>query len=152
MPTKAVKTDVMSAGGKAGGKHWTAAEIAARQSAEDGVRRGTRVVLRAPDWLSEEALKVWRKVRRQAAGLDLLDNLDGEMLAIYCDAVVKYREASAKMSKGDVTDDDIKALQAWARLVSTYADKLGFTPAARARLVKKKADEILDSFGSEFDD
>jgi P27 family predicted phage terminase small subunit len=152
MPTKIVTSQVMSPGGKDGGKHWTEKEVEARRAAEAGVKRKGRVTIHRPDWLSDEAVKVWKRTMRQVAGLDLLDNLDGEMLAIYCDAVVKYREASKKMGEATPTDDDIKAVQAWARLVAGYADKLGFTPASRARLVKKKADEIIDRFGSEFDD
>lgn len=151
MPTKPVANELMSVGGKNGGKHWTAAEVEARQAASDGVKRKGKVALRAPVWLGPDALKVWRRMLRQVEGLDLLDNLDENVLAIYCDAVVKYREASKKMGEATLTDDDIKAVQAWARLVAAYADKLGFTPAARARLVKKKADETLDNF-SEFDE
>ena len=151
MPTKPVTAERMSAGGKDGGKHWTAQEIEARQAAAEGVKRKGRITVRAPVWLSPVALGVWRRVLREVGSLELLDNLDENFLAIYCDAVVKYREASKKMSEGTPTDDDVKAVQAWARLVAAYADKLGFTPASRARLVKKKADEIIDSF-SEFDE
>ena len=144
----------MGVGKKNGGKHWTKAEVDARLAAAEGMKRNSRTSLRAPHWLSEEAHKVWAKVRKQTYGLELLDNLDAEMLAIYCDAVVKYREASKELANLETAlpiDERIKAVQAWARLVATYADKLGFTPAARARLVKRKADDMLDQFGEEFD-
>ena len=80
-------------------------------------------------------------------GLELLDNADVEMLGIYCDAVAKYREASERLTRVDKdglivgTDDDIKACQSWARLVASYAEKLGLTPTARARLAKRKAEK-----------
>lgn len=150
MPTQHVAADKMGVGSKGSGKHWTQAEVAARQAAAEGMKRKTRIVMKEPDWLSDEARKVWKKVRRDVASLELLDNLDAEMLAIYCDAVVKHREASRALTVAS-TDEAIKAVQAWARLVASYADKLGFTPAARARLAKKKADETQDSFGDEFD-
>ena len=140
----------MDAGEHGSGKHWTAAEIAARKQAEAGTQRKSAVVMRVPKWLSKEAKQTWRKVIKDAAGLELFDNLDTEMLAIYCDAVAKYQSASEELAKAYSVDQE-KALQAWARLVSQYADKLGMTPTARARLVKRKADEILDEFGDEFD-
>jgi P27 family predicted phage terminase small subunit len=118
------------------------------------VKRKTRVWLRAPEWLSVEAFKVWKKVKRQAAGLDLLDNLDAEMLAVYCDAVVQYREEAARLKRMEVPEgrsDLVKSVQSWARLIASYAEKLGFTPTGRARLVKKRADELKDDFGDEFD-
>jgi len=150
MPTNHVSADKLSVRGKAGGKHWTKAEVESRQVAAELVKRKERVSLRVPAWLGPEARKVWHRIRRQTAGLDLLDNLDADMLAVYCDAVVKHRHASQALNH-DSTDDDIKAVQAWGRLVAAYADKLGFTPAARARLVKRKAYEIADEFGEAFD-
>jgi len=150
MPTNHVSADKLSVRGKAGGKHWTKAEVESRQVAAELVKRKERVSLRVPAWLGPEAREVWHRIRRQTAGLDLLDNLDADMLAVYCDAVVKHRQASQALNH-DSTDDDIKAVQAWGRLVAAYADKLGFTPAARARLVKRKADEIADEFGEAFD-
>jgi P27 family predicted phage terminase small subunit len=132
------------------GKHWTAAEVAARQQAEEGIKRKTKIAMRVPTWLSTDAKRIWRRVVKEAAELELFDNLDTEMLAIYCDAVSKYQDASTALAK-EYSVDQEKALQAWARLVSQYADKLGMTPTARARLVKRKADEILDEFGDEFD-
>jgi phage terminase small subunit len=67
------------------------------------------------------------------------------MLGIYCDAVAKYRQVSKRIDgvdgeDGKPTDETIKEAQAWARLVATYADKLGLSPSARARLAKKRAE------------
>jgi P27 family predicted phage terminase small subunit len=149
----------MTPGGKDGGKHWTRAEVESRQAAQEMTKRKTKVRLIAPDWLSPAALEIWKKVKKQVVGLDLLDNLDTEMLAIYCDAVAQYRVETEKLRRftredGEVIDrgDMIKAVQSWARIVSTYAEKLGFTPSGRARLIKKRAEEIeRDRFGDEFD-
>lgn len=156
MPTPHVSTEKMGVGKKSGGKNWTAAEVEARQAAAEQVRRKGKVVMRCPDWLGEEQRKIWKRTLRQVAGLELLDSLDGEMLAIYCDAVYKYRQASTKLivlndeGMPEAFDESIKAAQSWARLVAAYADKLGLTPSARARLVKRKADEILDEFEESF--
>jgi phage terminase small subunit len=122
------------------GRHWTQAEVEARRNAEDSLQRKTKIVLRCPAWLMTEEKKdaraVWNRVKKQAADFDLLDELDADMLGIYCDAVVKYQETGS---------------QSWARIVASYADRLGLTPSARARLAQKRAVEVVDEFGDEFD-
>ena len=142
----------MEVGKKGGGKHWTQAEIDARQDAADGLKRKTQISLKPPSWLSKEARSIWDEKVRQVNGLnaanDLLDVLDTESIAVYCDAVIQYQTVARKKKK---TPDDIKELQAWARIISVYAEKLGFNPSARARLVKKIAAEKQDNFGSKFD-
>ena len=126
----------MEVGSKGSGRHWTKAEVEARQAAASELKRDTSTTLRCPTWLSSEARKVWNRVKKQAAEFDLLDELDVDMLAIYCDAVIKYQETGE---------------QSWARIVASYADRLGLTPAARVRLAQKRAAEVVDEFGDEFD-
>jgi len=126
-------------------KHWTNAEKAARNRAEGALSRQKRVSLRAPKWLDAEARAIFMETKRRLKGLELLDNVDAELLGIYCDAVAKYRAGSRLISHarqiGSMTnDEDVKNCQSWARLVAGYAEKLGLTPNARARLAKKKAE------------
>ena len=133
------------------GKHWTLAEKAARQSATEGIKRTRRVMLKAPDWLSEDALIVWKSVVKRLKGIELLDNLDTELLAVYCDAYVNYRKASKALAVVEGFDPELaKAAQAWARIVTTYAEKLGLTPGGRARLAKHKSEKIADPFAEAF--
>jgi len=158
MPTKHVSADQMAIGKKSNGKHWTRSEVESRQKAAEGLKRQTRVVIRMPSWLGADAQKVWRRVRRQLMGLELLDNVDAEMLAIYCDAVANYQRIASRdlmVVREDYSvpvsrEDSIKAAQSWARIVAGYADKLGLTPSARARLAKRKADDTVDPFETEF--
>lgn len=112
-------------------KHLTKAERAARESAEGKLKRKHRVVVRAPEWLGLEARAVFESTKRRMRGLGLLDNVDAELLAIYSDAVIRYS-----------TEEDVQDKQAWARLVASYAEKLGISPAARARLAKKAAEKV----------
>lgn len=159
MPTPVVTADKITVRGRAGGKHWTAAETAARQVGQEAAQRKNRVRLKPPVWLSEDAMAVWKEIVKKLRGIELLDNLDAELLAVYCDAIVHYRECSARLSqpaRGEdgeppaPIDDLIKAMQAWARIVVSYAEKLGLTPGGRARLAKKKAEKILDPFSESF--
>lgn len=136
---------------KEGGKHWTKSEIESREQAETEMRRSS-IRLMKPAWLTDEARKVWERTRKQAAEIGIIDNLDAEMLAVYCDVIVKYGKLSKSITDAAAIDPDtVKLLQSYARLIAQYADKLGFTPAARARLAKKRADEPQDGFGNEFD-
>lgn len=152
MSTRAVAAETMGVGRKQGGKHWTESEVTARQEAANKLQRTTKARLIPPDWLSKEARKIWDQKIKQVDGLkaanELLDVLDTELLAVYCDSYVQYMTAARIAKK---TSDDIKELQAWSRILKDYAERLGFTPSARARLVKKIADKNKDKFGSKFD-
>lgn len=144
MPTNPVSADTMQIGSKGGGGHWTRAQVEARQVAAAGMKR-EHVVLRMPRWLSKNARVVYRRICREIAELELLDNLDVDLLATYCDAIVQHRCASQGLIIRDADGNDlaseerIKIVQAWARLIASLADKLGFSPLARARLAKRKA-------------
>jgi P27 family predicted phage terminase small subunit len=153
MRSKIVAAETMEVGKKSGGKHWTAAQVAARKKAAEKVRR-KKVQLIAPDWLSSGALFIWNRVVTDAAEINLLDNLDIDLLTTHCDAVDKYQTLSRQIGNPEIltADEDIKTLQAWARIISATSEKLGFTPSARARLIKKTADADLgDTFGDQFD-
>jgi len=127
-------------------KHLTNAERAARQQAEGEVTRHYRPQLRCPKWLDVDARQIFEETKKRLKGLQLLDNSDVEMLGIYSDAVAKYQAASKWLTVVDdqgvlnFTEEDVKACQSWARLVASYAEKLGLTPTARARLAKRKAE------------
>jgi P27 family predicted phage terminase small subunit len=104
-------------------------------------------------------LEVWKDIVKKMRGIELLDNIDSELLALYCDAIVHYRDCTKRLGlpvhaeddeKPAPVDDLIKATQAWARIVATFADKLGLTPGGRARLAKKKAEKIVDPFADSF--
>lgn len=139
----------MTVGSSGSGKHWTKSEVESRQAAAENFRRGgKRVVLRAPAWLNDPARIVWKNTVKRLRGLELLDTLDTDLLAMYCDAVAKYQKVS---EAPEMDSDAIKALQAWSRLVLAYAEKLGLSPGGRARLAKKKAEKKADDFADAFD-
>ena len=144
----------MEVGKKGGGKHWTKDEIERREEAAQAYQRADDATLTPPDWLSDGAIAIWEKKLAEIAGLnagtELLDALDSEILATYCDAVHNYAELSKVQNK---SADTYKVMQAYNRIILAQADKLGFTPAARNRLIKVRADENknVDEFGDKFD-
>lgn len=141
-------------------KHLTTAERESRQAAEQKLLRNKRLYLRAPSGMSPEAKKIFRSTVDKCRGLDLLDNLDTEMLAIYADAVAKYQLMAKPLGIDyqslnqeeliQVAMDELKrnqTAQAWARVALSFAEKLGITPTSRARLAKRKAErEVQDEF------
>lgn len=153
MPTRHVSAETMEIGKKGGGKHWTRDEVEARAAAANVFKRIDASQVVAPIWLSDSAKPVWEKKVKEIAGLsggdELLDALDSEMLAMFCETVVSYVALNKKKRKSGV---DHKTLQAYQRIMLQYSERLGFTPGSRARLVKKRADgKDEDRFGKRFD-
>lgn len=141
MPTPLKSTDNMR-------KHMSKADRESRRAAEEGMKPDGRVVLKAPDWLSDDARKIFDATKRKLRRLGLLDKADEDILAQYSDAVVKYRKLSEVI---DSSDDPLRSLaaqgwaQSWARIILAYAEKMGLSANGRARLAKKKAEaESLD--------
>ena len=84
-------------------------------------------------------------------GLAILDDLDGEMLAVYCAALSRRdslhtlcRTLMAEMEQTEAPgerlelvnklDTILSKLQAHEKILLSFADKLGMTPEARVRL------------------
>lgn len=62
--TEIVNFNHMRVGQKGGGKHWTEAEVIAREAATKKFERKKKQTLKIPSWLNDEARKVWRKQSR----------------------------------------------------------------------------------------
>lgn len=161
MPPKAKRIDNMT-------KNLTLAEEQARIEAEAATipRRETLAIV-PPAYVAKgdrPALKYWTQVleRLTSANVELLDDLDSEVLGLYCSMLSRrdrtcklYKKlASLTKTKGLDTAEllDLAAqmqdldsqLRSQERLILQYADRLGLTPASRAGLAKKKAAEAAD--------
>lgn len=156
-----VSFDKMDVGKKGKGKHWTKKQVEKRKNAAQKFNRNNQKKLQMPVWLDDNARSIWKKTIKNMAGLDILDVIDEDALAIYCDAVAKYIESTLKIrEQGFVTENFqgtesinpyVKAAQSYARIMMQYADKLGLNPNSRARLAKKIADEEVDPNADLFD-
>lgn len=146
-----VPYDKMEVGRKGGGKHWTQKEVEERKAAAEKVTRKKKLKLKMPDWLDEEAQIVWNKTIKDMKGFDILDRVDEDVLAAYCDMVARYKQATKDVVTYGATEVNAqgnrvvsayaKAAQSYARLIMQYADKLGLNANSRARLAKKIGDE-----------
>lgn len=156
-----VSFDKMNVGKKGGGKHWTKDEVERRTAAAQKLQRKKKVNLKMPDWLDEAAQKVWKKTVKDMKGFDILDKVDEDVLATYCDAVARYQETTRMISERGYTTYNaagslttapwVKAQQSYARIMMQYADKLGLNANSRARLAKKIADAEEDPNADLFD-
>lgn len=156
-----VKFDHMRVGAKGGGKHWTKDEVEKREAAAQTFQRKKKKKLKVPEWLSDEARKVWRKTIKDMEEFDVLDKVDEDVLGTYCDAVAKYQDANRLIDKNGYTEinaqgntvvsANVKLAQSYARLILSYSNKLGLNADSRARLAKKIADGEEDENAGLFD-
>ena len=151
----------MEVGHKGSGKHWTKKEVENRTAAAQKLKSKTQAKMKMPIWLDEEARRVWKKTLKEMAEFDLLEKVDEEGLAIYCDSIARHQEASLKVrEEGFVTinaqgtetvSPNVKAAQSYARQALQYSDKYGLNANSRARLAKKMAEKEDDPNADLFD-
>ena len=151
----------MQIGKKGGGKHWTKKEVESRKNAAAKVTRKKKANLKMPVWLDDEARSVWKKTIRDMKEFDVLDKVDEDVLAAYCDAVARHKELSEMIrtkgytvynAAGSLVEAPwVKSQLSYARLIVQYSDKLGLNANARARLARKIAQEEADPNADLFD-
>ena len=142
-------------------KHLTKEEKQARREAEAACLPDRPASLKTPRSLSKDpaAKRYWKSILERMEGLAILDDLDGEMLAVYCAAlsrrdslnalcrelmnqVDREKDPEARLDLVGKLDGVISKLQAHEKTLLSYADKLGMTPEARVRLARKRAAQV----------
>lgn len=142
-------------------KHLTKEEKQARREAEAAYLPDRPAKLKLPRSLSKDpaAKRYWKSILERMEGLAILDDLDGEMLAVYCaalsrrdslnslcrelmDQVDREKDPEARLDLVGKLDGVISKLQAHEKTLLSYADKLGMTPEARVRLARKRAAQV----------
>lgn len=145
------------------GKHLTKAEMQARKDAENAVMPDRGVPTKVPKSLANDspAKSYWKSILERMDGLGILDDLDMEMLAIYCSALSRRdalnalcRSLVSEMAKADGNEKKLELankldtllakVQAHEKLLLSYADKLGMTPEARVRLARKRSAQVAE--------
>lgn len=153
-------------------KNLTNAERQARADAEAEIMPERSVVkLTPPAYVRNDkvAAKYWRAILKRMEGISLLDDLDTEILAVYCsmlsrrdatqamyakllaDAEVAELDSEAIVAALGKMDGILQKLQGQERSILQYADKLGLTPAGRVSLARKRAAKVAAD-GGENDD
>lgn len=142
MPTPVKSMESMS-------KHLTNAEKQARELAEGTVNpdRGGAVILKKPPWLKGKGASYWRSILARMENTAILDDLDSEMLAIYCAQLQERDALQADLLEARAeAEPDMeqilsitKQLNAKDARIRDYASDLGCTPSGRVRLAQKRA-------------
>lgn len=116
-------------------KHRTKAEIEARETAEAAYlpQRTARIKMPATVKEDKAAAAYWRSILKRMEGTAILDDLDAEILGIYCLGLARRDRLQ-----------EIKPLLTLEKQLLSYADKLGLTPEGRVRLARKKAAQDSD--------
>ena len=141
MPTPAKTMDAMS-------KNLTRDQKDVRSEAEASVipDRG-EVTLKKPTWLSGKGKKYWDSILERMNGTSILDDLDTEMLAIYCAQLQERDALQADLlaaRKADEPDMELiltltKQINAKDAKIRDFASELGCTPSGRVRLAQKRS-------------
>lgn len=150
-------------------KHLPEAERRVRQQAEAEMLPQRPTHLKIPRSIGKDpaARRYWKSILTRMEGLAILDDLDAEILAVYCTALSRRdtlntlcRQLIADMEKSDDDADGklelvgkldglMTKLQAHEKSLLQYADKLGMTPAGRVSLARKRAVKAAEAGNSD---
>lgn len=97
-----------------------------------------------PAWLADEAKKKWRALVPELERLGLLTVVDGDALAVYCEAWASFRKSCETLAedgetfttdKGYVGPHPAIAIRNAARqTIKSFASLFGLDPSSRSRL------------------
>jgi P27 family predicted phage terminase small subunit len=120
------------------------AERAARTEEEKKIKVKANH-LTAPEWLTDKAAIEFERVVQEASRIDMLDNLDLSVLAIYCDNYARYIEMATYLNlhnpvfetdKGyQMVSPRVTILNQCAKNIFTCSTKLGMAVTDRLKLI-----------------
>ena len=127
--------------------HKTKAQLEARAAHEP---RGCSDALEPPESLSEAAKKHWVRLVAlyRELNVPILNDLDSDILAAYCEAVAIYQEAEQKYqgqplvgySEGRIVENPyLSIMTREGKNIAKYAEQLCLSPVGRARMGIAKA-------------
>lgn len=134
--------------------HMTKEEAEARQAAEAKVLQARAP--KKPKLIIQDkaAAKHWTRILAAMEGLEIIDILDTDALAIYCAKLARRDDLQARylqLRAHYASDPEIATLkvmislsgelQSIERDLLAYASKLGLTPESRVRLAKRLAEQ-----------
>lgn len=105
--------------------------------------------LTAPDWLNDDAAEEFMRVVDEARKIDILDNLDLAILAVYANAYSQYiRTVSGIAAGGLITSDGDKEVanplvaiqEKYVKQIMLCSSKLGLSTTDRLKLVMPVTD------------
>ena len=115
------------------------------QMDEEKIKVG-REELTAPEWLDDEAKEEFLRVVEETGEINLLDNLDLSVLAIYCNAYSCYRQLTELIRQkgfrhGGASDSDISKQEKYVKQILQCSAKLGLATTDRLKLIVPAPEE-----------
>ena len=125
-------------------------KIKEKQEQEERIKID-RENLTAPNYLTEKAKAEFERVVREAKKIEIFDNLDLSILAIYSSAYAQYLEITEEIQNMDqayryITEDNkisplINAQDKIIKQIMTCSSKLGLATTDRLKLIVPKKEE-----------
>lgn len=129
-----------------------------RQEQEDRFLKGATNQLKAPTFLDPMAKKEFKRVVELLKQLDVVQNLDLTVLAIYCDAYSNYVKLSKQVQEhgsvefytntqgfeNKVVSSYVQAKSKYIEIIFKCSGKLGLSVSDRLKLIVPKEDEDKD--------
>jgi P27 family predicted phage terminase small subunit len=93
----------------------------------------------APTWLSDAGRDLWNTLAPSMHASRLLTLWDAEAFAVYCEAVIRHREACKVVQEkgvmlGRVKNPALQIVRDTAATIRSYSQEFGLTPSARASI------------------
>lgn len=99
-----------------------------------------------PSWLSQYAKTEWKRVVNELDRRGMVAAVDRSTLAVYCQAVATFKEATEAVQKGilvrgqkgeAVKNPALQVQRDAARMIATYSSMFGFSPSDRVRILQE---------------
>lgn len=125
-------------------RHNTKSEIAKKKLEEESTFVGNDQLKTPPKWLvDEDAHKEWKRLIKEFGKKSLISNLDYNNLGLYCNAFIRYRNISSKLTKQGVMilgdPNPLVALEIkYSDEIKKYSGLLGLTSESRLNLGSNK--------------
>ena len=163
MPARSKTHDSMT-------KHLTKVESSAIVQAESEVLPDRAAVeLHPPKWMKKDkaASQLWSQILERMADVLILDDLDSEILAVYCSMMSRRdsldalcRQLMKQVAGKGLSDEEkleligkidglVSKLQNHEKTLLQYADKLGLTPGGRVHLARKRSSQAAAEAGDD---
>jgi P27 family predicted phage terminase small subunit len=135
-------------------KNMSNTERKTREAAEARLRTGSDKV-KPPSWLTREAKREFRRLAKMLLDVELVTNLDVDLLAMFANTLVCYREMDAEIreqglmatytnkagAENTIPNPLLSHRKQLGDQLRMLAAEFGFTPSARAKLALPKPEE-----------
>ncbi|HEY8667796.1 MAG TPA: phage terminase small subunit P27 family [Tepidisphaeraceae bacterium] len=122
----------------------------------------TKAAPKCPDHLSDAAKVEWERMVRLLLPQGMLTVIDGDQLALYCQAYARWAEAERELATGGtvvkspngypIQNPYLSVATTAMKQMAQYLPRFGMTPADRSRVRSNlPAEDSIEAFNRSFD-